>query len=984
MSAELYFRVLGPVRVELAGAPVPIGSPQRLAVLSLLLLNANQAVSMDRLTDALWRHSPPMSHRVQLQGVVSHLRRTLGASGERAQAPILTEPSGYRLRLAGGQTDVERFHRDVAAARDRLATGDLVAAADLLHTALAHWSGPAFDGVDCPVVRDEAARLDEARLDALEDRVETDLALGRHRDVIGELSALVTEHPVRERFRGQLMIAYTGEGRIADALAVFRETRERMLDELGVEPSIQLQQLYRAILTGPTSPHQADSVATHAYLVPRQLPPDVPGLVGRDETLAAAHALLGKGHNRLALTGPGGVGKTALALRLAHQLRTEYPDGQLYARLGGAGRSPAGPESVLARFLQALGVPSGGVPADHDERAALYRELLATRRVLVVLDDVADEAQLRPLLPAEARCAVLATSRRRLQGIDSVSALPLGILSAASGLKLLGALAGAERVDAEPGAAAEIVGHCGGLPLALKIAGTRLAARPNWSVGDLARRLGTSRGRLDWLDVGDLGLRASLTESYAVLGGRQRRLLRRLGLLRITEFPGWLAGALVDGDPDAAERALDSLVDVHLVEPAGRGVTGPRYRVHDLVHLLAGELAQQEPVAARRAAVRRVLDGWLDLAATADGELPHWYGLDPEPEPGWRAPEELRAAVRADPYGWLDDEASTLATLVRQAAAEGQPAWPLAQRMTTYLDVRGRYDDWAEVLADGLRTAEQAGDRRGVACMLGLLTDVEATRDRVGESMRYAERTVAAYLALVEDGAAFPAATEKAIQPSSQPELVASERALDRARHAEDPLAVGQAAFTLAIGYRRAGVHGDYLPLFEEAMAAFQASGARLSQLWTLKNLGLAHLKHGRFEQATQCLLQAGEIMFGLGGGVELADTTADIAMTYAAGGRFAEAEELTGEILTRARLLGHRWDEARALDTLGDLRLARDDRPGAIDAHLEALAIWRRLSAPNRVGRAIGVLTELCDGAGDSGTAALLRAELAALSFSD
>ncbi|MFG2005406.1 BTAD domain-containing putative transcriptional regulator [Spirillospora sp. NPDC048911] len=941
MPGGLYFRVLGPVVAERDGVPLDVGGPQPRAVLGLLLLEAGRVVSMDRLARALWEDEPPNSWRVQLQGMVSRLRRNLGAGGERTSAPIDTIPPGYRLRLSDDQLDLSVFRREVERARRHMAAGEHLLAAGLLHAATARWRGPVCADVASPYVRRAALDWEDLRPAALEDRIDADIAQGRHDELVAELHALVREHPLRERFSGQLMTVLSRAGRPADALAVFRDARERMVSELGIEPSTRLQQLHRAILTGVHGAENADAVRGLPYVVPRQLPADVADHVGREDLLAELDAVLASGGPRaapprIAITGPGGIGKTALALRLAHRNRQVYADGQLYARLGTADAA-----DVLAAFLHALGVPPAGVPQAADERGSLFRELLATRRVLLVLDDVTDEEQLRPLVPAEPRCAVLITSRRRLAGEGALRAVPLDALPADEGLRLFGAIAGPGRVTAEPAAAAEIVRLCGGLPLAVRIAAARLRTRPDLTVADLARRLVSQRDRLDWLKQGDAGVRASFQDSYAALSPDQRRLFRRLGALEIPEFPSWVPAALladVGADAGAAEGLLDDLVDVHLVEPAGRGVTGPRYRVHDLIHLLAAELTDS---ADRIPALRRVLGGWQDLAAAADAELPHWYGLDPAPPPVWRAPAHLREAVRGAPFSWFDDERVLLSGQVRSAEEHDLGAvWPLAQSMTTYFDLRGRFDEWSAALHAGLRVAEKAADRLGQACMLGLLVDCESSRFELGAGLQYAERAMTAYQSL----------PPYKHEPLPTTPLDEHDRPLIEARQAEDPLGVGRFAFTLSLRGREAGERGDYLSLLEEAAAAFQACGAPMAELWTLKTAWLAYLKLGRIDDAVASLERGTAIIMGVGDDFESTSVVGEIGTLLVTAGRLGEAGELARETLRRARAQGHRWDEAAALDILATIAEASGDRHAAVDARLRALALWRRLNVAARV----------------------------------
>ena len=947
----LYFRVLGPVAAERGGCPLDLGGPQIRTVLAVLLLERGRVVSVDRFADVLWDGDPPNSWRVQLQGMVSRLRRVLGTDGDRASAPIETCPPGYRIPISPGRLDLEDFHDEVRRARERL--GEPGPAAALLRTALARWRGPVCADLPSPVRG--ATDWEELRLAAVEDRIDADIALGRCEGLDVELRALVRDHPLRERCRGQLMTVLARSGRPADALRVFRDLRERMVEELGIEPSTGLQQLHRAILTGVRGPDEPEAVRGRPYVVPRQLPADVPEHVGRAEPLAELSAVLTDPARTapacVALTGPGGIGKTALALRLAHEVRAFYGDGQLYARLRGR---RGGPAQVLAGFLHALGVPPAGVPPGLDERAALFRELLATRRVLVVLDDVTDPAEVEPLLPAEPRCAVLLTSRRRLPGAGvpgGMRMVPLEALPPDEGAALFRSIAGDAAAEDDE-AIAEIVRLCGGLPLAIRIAAARLASRPGWTVADMARRLASHRDRLDWLQHGDLGVRAGFQDAYDALTGDQRRLFRLLGLLEDAEFPAWVPGALLAGRPETAERLLDDLVDAHLVEPAGRGVTGPRYRVHDLIHLLARELVGRDGAETCRAAERRLAGAWQDIASAADSALPHWYGLDPAPDPPWRAPEEAREAARADPLAWFDEERPLLSTQVRRAGDAGCRVWPLAQSLSTYLDMRGRYDEWAAVLREGLRVAERQADLRGQACMLGLLVDAEGARLDLGAGLRYAERAMTAYRSLPHRDVA------RVARPS---------------RRLPDPLGTGRTLFTRCLRRRERGEHGDYLPLFEEGAEAFQACGAPLAELWMLKNCWLTYLKRGRLADAAACMARGMTILLELGEDFELSSAIGEIGALLAERKRHGEAEALARETLENAP---HPWDEAGALDVLAVLARSAGDHHAAIDARLRALAVWRRLGARVRVAHTMRALARLFEEIGDAETAELYRAD--------
>ncbi|HEX4813032.1 MAG TPA: BTAD domain-containing putative transcriptional regulator [Nonomuraea sp.] len=956
--------MLGPVQVDLDGAPLTLGPRQARAVLALLLLRPGEVVSMEGLIDLLWEGRPPPSARVQLQGLLSGLRRGLGREAIETRAP------GYVLDIPPGARDLDRFREQVSAGRRLIGVGRAAAGAATLREALSLWRGEPFAGIGLSAVREAAGRLDELRLAAVEERIAADLTLGRSQELLDELDALVARHPLRENLRGHLMTALARAGRAPEALEVYRQGRHLLVEELGLEPSEALRAVHARILraeAGWRQPARRD--------IPHHLPPDSPVLIGRDALAADVARLLGAAPDRtappiVAVSGAGGVGKSAFAVHVANLARDGYPDGQLYLRLHGTSPHPMDPGAALARLLHALGIPADDLPRGLDERAELYRDLVSDRQMLVVLDDVADEGQLRPLLPADPGCAVLLTSRRRLAGIEDVRPVPLDVLGEEASLALLRVLLG-DRADAEPEAAAELVAYCGGLPLALYVAAARLRHRPRVKLADLAAQLG--RDRLDCLEAGDVAVRASIALSYRQLGGAQRRLFRRLGLLATPELTGWSAAALLDTAGEAADRLLDDLVEVHLVEHAGRGMAGPRYRLHDLVHLVARELAvREESQQDRRAALGRVLHGWHDLAAAADAGLPHWYGLDPEPRPRWRAPAPTRQAAASDPMAWFGEEAHLIGAAVQQAADEGFPevAWPLAQRATTFLDIRGRYDELTGLLLDGLRAAEQAGGGAGTACMLGLLTDVEANKDRFDTALAYGERAFAAYARhAAQAGPDAPSGEE----PGRGDERQVAERVreLEEARRRGDPLAVGWRAYRLVMARRAAGLKGGYLALFEEARTGFIACDARLSALWAIKNAGLAYIKQWRFDEAAECLHQARTIIQD-GGLDSNAYAAGDIALVYADHGRYGEAEDLTRAELAQARLMGSRWTEGKALDTLSLLAHDRGDHRAALAAGLQALTVWRQVNARSRVAATSANLAGICAAMGDTDAAAI------------
>ncbi len=594
---ELEIRILGPPEVLARGRPLRLGGSKQRTLLAVLALHANRVLPADDLIDALWDGAPPATAPSQLQAQVSALRAVLAGGG--ASRSLLTQPPGYMLRVEPGQLDLDSFERTCDTARHALADGRAAEAAVLFGAALARWRGPALGRLEARYVRAETARLEELRMAAIEGRIEAQLAAGRHADVVAELLGLVGAHPLRERLRALLMVALYRAGRQAQALDVYREGRRQLVHELGLEPGVELRGVEQAILT--SDPVLAAPAPPPVARRPSQLPADIADFTGREAEVASICATLaaperGAGAVSIAaITGQAGVGKSALAVHVGHELREEFRDGQLYANLRGAADEALDPSALLARFLRALGVQDESIPRSADERADLYRSVLASRRVLVVLDDAAAEWQVGPLLPGSAGCAVLVTSRTRLVGLEGARIVELDVLSAEHAVELLCRQAGRRRVESERGSAEAIVRACGCLPLAIRVAGARLAARAHWPLARLAARLADGRRRLDELTAGHLQVRASFALSYDRLEEDHRRVFRRLALFNSPVFTARAAAALLDVPLGRAEDAIETLVDAHLLTVAGPIVGGAtRYRFHDLLRDFARERAVAE------------------------------------------------------------------------------------------------------------------------------------------------------------------------------------------------------------------------------------------------------------------------------------------------------------------------------------------------------------------------------------------------------
>jgi len=1000
------FRILGSVEVWDGAQQLDLRGSKPRALLAVLLLHANQVVSTDHLVDELWGEVPPPTARNLIQVFVSRLRRALHRGRDRS-APaqmLVTRPSGYLLRVGPGELDLDRFEALTADARRAATDGNLEGAAERWRAALALWRGPALAGAASEALqRTMVPRLEEARLVALEERLEVDLRLGRHVELVGELQSLVASHPDRERLCRQLMVALYRSGRRAQALAVYRSTRRVLVEELGLEPGPALQQLERAILLGDPALPAAEGTQHRLTLPPSpcQLPPDVDDFTGREAATAKVHQLLGGEQATAivisAIVGKAGVGKTALAVHLAHRLRAHFADGQLYMNLQGAEAQPLDPAEVLAQFLRALGVEGTVIATRLEERVRQYRARLADRRVLVVLDNAASEAQVRPLLPGSRGCAALVTSRASLSGLEAAHPLILEVLEADQAVQLLVKLAGPGRVAAEPEAAQQIVRLCGWLPLALRIAGARLASRPQWRLALLAERLTDERRRLDELATGDLEVRASFALSYHGRGEAERRLFRRLGLLAAPSFPAWVAAALLEVEPADAEGLLERLVDAQLVEAAGEDQTGQlRYRLHDLLRVFARErLEAEEPALAQRASLERLLGAYLTLADRADAVLEPsglaHYGSDPVQ--GRHIDHPALATVEHDPLGWFEAERASLVAAVQQACDAGfwELCWRLAVSLAGFFEIHARWDDWQHTHTLALAAARRTGDRHAeagvlaslghlhgyryrwddaVCCLQQSLVAFRETGNRRGELQsllflggidvrqgRFADATARFQQGLAgcqelgwrsgEANALYELGQLHRHQGRSEEAIACMEQSLTLMRAVGDRSWEAPILRDLGLTLSKQGRFEEAIAHLEQSLALVQASDEGHGEAYVLQSLGEVHRKQGRLEDAVGCLEQSLALARATGARAAEAYGLHTLGDVRREQGRLEEAAECLERSLATFRDLGYRPWEARALNSLGLLLDAKGEPTAACRAWRSALAIFRELDMP-------------------------------------
>ncbi|MGW4594454.1 AfsR/SARP family transcriptional regulator [Streptomyces sp. NPDC004457] len=860
----LRFGVLGPVRAWHGEEALSTGSPQQRALLAALLLREGRTATAAELIDALWGPEPPSQALAAVRTYASRLRKVL------SPGVLISESGGYAIRgLREGALDLAVAQDLAAEAEKARGTGDLGRARSLLNQALSLWDGEVLAGVPGPYAEAQRARLEEWRLGLLETRLDLDLDQGCHAEAVSELTALTAAHPLRERLRELLMLALYRSGRQAEALAVYADTRRLLSEELGVDPRPGLSELQQRILQADPALAEPSAPVTEptATLVrPAQLPASVPDFTGRSsfvsdltDVLSSASEAEGRVMAVSALAGIGGVGKTTLAVHVAHRARPAFPDGQLYVDLQGAGPRAAEPETVLGSFLRALGTPDTAIPDSLEERSALYRSVLDGRRVLVLLDNAKDAAQVRPLLPGTEGCAALVTSRVRMLDLAGAHLVDLDVMSPDEALALFTKIVGEERVAAEREAALDVVAACGFLPLAIRIAASRLAARRTWTVSVLAAKLADERRRLDELQAGDLAVKATFELGYGQLEPAQARAFRLLGLADGPDISLAAAAAVLDLPPEDTEDLLESLVDTSLLESAAPG----RYRFHDLVRLYARACAERDelPPREREAAMSRVLDFYLATAARV-------YAME---RPGDRLVEHLQPTEypglgfthRQEALDWLYSEANCLLASARQALGDSRIRrgvdllWAAKD-----LGESGANSKQYESVALTARDAAQAlGDAHAESRARTVLTNVHLVAGRYSEADEEARLGGLLAETAGDPTPVFWTSNDRGIIGLNQGRYADAERHLMRAIEAsrQDGNLAGEASAlcNLSRVHLAMGRTGHAITLAQQGIDLYDRLGATVRLANARYALGLALTEAGRPSEALDQLADA-------------------------------------------------------------------------------------------------------------------------------
>ncbi|MFG1682419.1 BTAD domain-containing putative transcriptional regulator [Nonomuraea sp. NPDC049269] len=922
-----------------AGRPVHL-SPKQRSILSVFLLYPNVTVSIEHLIECVW-DDPPSSAVSNLQSYVTQLRRSVIPD-------LITRDQGYLLRLEPDQLDLLSFENTVREARRHADAGDLAVANDEYRSALSLWRGrPAEDAALSSSMTSRTGALEELAHTVRAEWSEIRLELGLHAEMIGELRALADSHPLHERVWRQLILALHRSGRRGEALEAYRRVHAVLASELGVEPGSDLQHLHLAILRNDASLASPERKAVRR-LVPRQLPPAVGRLVGRHAELDRLEEFSAGGRHAILVVGAAGVGKTTLALHWAHRLADRFPDGQLFLDMRGFDQTPPMTTAeALPRLLQALGQPAEDIPVEVDAQIGLYRSILARRRVLVVLDNVAAPEQLRPLMPGEPGCLLLATSRDRLSGLvalESARRITLEVLDPAEAVDLLADLVGPDRIRREPHAAARLAELCARLPLALRVASARLADRPHQTLAQYVKEL-SDHGLLSQLEVaGDqrTAVRGAVDRSVETLSPAGRRLFRLIGLVPNSGITVAGAAALSGNPLSEIAKLLDDLARVHLVS------AGPNsYSCHDLLVTYAAARSETEDLPGEReAAIRRYMDFYLQTITNAAEHVVDVRLVEPVPAAGPATDvTPLSFGSAADAQSWLDREWDTIAVLIARAAEHGPRSlvWRLADALRDILTWRRPIAECLRIAELGLDAARTDQDGVGQGAMLlsigyarWRIADLDAALDAYDQAMPFLRR------------AGFRAG-ESAVLRASGVVLAqsgASEQAIDRFEQAlvidrdlGNRVAETSSLGNLAALYLDLGRLRDAEERQRQVLAAAGENGQRQLEAVMLTNLGVIQRELGLLDSALATLNKSRSVGREIGSAYAETNALECLGKVHLEAGRYDSARQVLSDTISLARSTENPEVEGRALTclALANLRLGH---LGEVDGHLTAASI--------------------------------------------
>jgi DNA-binding SARP family transcriptional activator/tetratricopeptide (TPR) repeat protein len=975
------YYLLGPVEVLTAHGRISPGGKVTRTLLAALLLDANRVVSAPRLARMVWGAQEQQSEKLYVP--ISRLRRLLRENSADHAEVLVRRGDGYLLRTGPDEIDLQVFTDLVRTAENR----DPARTVAALREALALWQTPILGGVTAAVADLHRPRLEEIRLGVVEDYVNAEFALGHHRDVVPQLQSLVATHPRHERLHALLIRALHLSGRDAEALDVYAALRQRLVRELGSEPGQHLTRLHMVILRGeragagadqPTGRtaldpgaqldrpersgsseqpaagrQQGDPIRAGYPLRPAELPACVLDFTGRADEMSTLDEFAvadPAAPVTIAITGPAGMGKTALAVHWARHAADRFPDGHLYVELDGSAGRPVGATDALAGLLRSLGVPNERVPAEERAAAALYRSLLAGRRMLVVLDNARDGDHVAALLPGEPRCLVVVTSRDRLTGLiarNGARRLTLGALSAEEAVMVVERVVGSRRVLAEPEATRQLAGECSRLPLGLRIAAANLADQPDLSIAGYvalvrADRIATAAG------AGG-AVRALLARSLLALTPDAQHLFRLLGLLPRHDVTAEAAAALEGTTPTEAGRLLSLLAAAQLIYEHAPG----RYTLHDLLRDYARE-SVKETCADTSEELQRLYDWYIGAADAAASLLcPEILRLpDPGPPPVAAPPE---FATRQEARLWLDTELPNLVATVRHTAAQGPPsvAWRLGAALRGYFWMGALVSEWLDVANCGRQAAQASGAREAEAISLISIAMARSyLGDYPGAVSTYEQALTATSEAGWPDGEATAAGNiglTYVLQGRYREAVSHISSAVRLNRQIGRPLGVATGLVNLGFAFQPLGRLTDSSVALHEGLLIFRGQDSAPGQAWSLHGLGVTAELIGRPDRAMDLLTAAREMYRELGDQHRGASALLHLAVVHADAGRHDQAFGAAHQALQQTQDVGQMSAQARAQAVMAQLllRVGRGDeaRVHAQEALLIAAEIGHQAS---------------------------------------
>lgn len=1027
-------RLMGTVELCVDDRHASPGSPKQQLVLSALAWDAGRFVRADTLAHRVWGDAPPRGARQSLYSHVSRVRKAMAGLAGHEAPPITGRTDVYRLETAPETVDVHLYLRQTDDARALLDRGRLQDAFDLLTSAARLWRGEPLTGLSGDWPEHVRETLAERHLAAAVWRADVGLRLGRYTDVVVDLSPLANDHPTDETVAHRLALALYGSGRVTDADRVLRRARHQLIRELGTDPGEQLRQVERGIMhrvpvvdllphAGPSERYDRDIRAPG----PDNLPGDVAWVGRRSEMTQLLNEIASRSRREtstvVAIDGMPGVGKTSLAVHLAHQVRDQFPHGRIMLDLRAhtAVQPPLTPAAALTELLLHFGIPPDQLPRDLERLVTLWRTTMSTRRALIILDDAADHSQVRPLLPGTSPSLVIITSRHRLTGLVGVRPVSLDLLPQSDAVALFHDRVGTSR-ELDPTGAREIVRQCGYLPLAIEVVAGRLLSHPSWTISDLLTRLTRSSGRLREFRAGPTEIINAFELSYRDLDTDQRHLFLHVSIFVGPEFGTYAAAALAGWPVAKTERALEDLLDAHLLfEPSSH-----RYRMHDLLREFARELADAtlHPEQVQRA-VDRLIDTYVHTADLADRAVyPHRSRIDVTPT---RAHTETRRWLdEVDAQQWFRSEAPNLLALLDHCHRHSTPhrAAVLVHVLAGFLDTAGYLGVALPHLRRAVSHWRTANDRAAELRALLDLSTVSAHASEYHEALDAASRALDISREIGEADVEVEVIHQLAIlrwhTGNYLEALPEQRRALDIRLQKPDRLQQARSMNMLGVTLLHLGEHEEAQEKFLSALELFRAVGYYTGEYRTLNNLAELQARVGNIDEARRYYGESMRLVEATGSRVDLATVQMNLATALIATGDIVESLNLYRKALPAFQNAGDKRNESIALNGLGKalqaagryaealehhtaaLRVARhiaapneeaqalrslavaeyrSGRPQAAVEHLRAsLAIVRRLHSPAELAETLAALAQLTQESGEETTAARLRRELATI----